>query len=162
MPDTPDWIREALHHAAIGRNSHANSVKAVSGLTAEDSSKRPAKNAHSVWENLWHMVFWQRLLLDGVRGKPVQWADQIGKDFPSADAPESQNAWDDLVAEFAAGVEETQRLAMESDLSATIRGWGEMTAGYALTVAGTHTTYHIAQIIHTRIALGLWPPAEGT
>jgi uncharacterized damage-inducible protein DinB len=161
MTETPQWVRDSIHHAARGTNSHADAVRAVSGLTAEAAAARTHERVHSVWENLWHAVFWQRLLLDGVQGKPVDWRDQIGKDFPSGQAPKSQEEWDKLVAEFSGGVEATQRLAMELDLAQEVPGWSGMTVGYALTIAGTHASYHIGQIIQTRIALGLWLQPEG-
>jgi uncharacterized damage-inducible protein DinB len=158
MTADPDWIREIIQDAARGKNSHADPREAVSGLDMDAVGRQTHDGVHSIWENLWHVVFWQRLLLDGVQGKPVAWVEQIGKDFPPDRAPESKEAWEKLVSALAAGVEETQRLATALDLSTEVPGWGGITVGYALMIAGTHCSYHTGQIIQTRIALRLWPP----
>ena len=132
MVQTPRWIRDAVHDAARGKNSHADSLEAVSGLAAEQAAAKTHEGVHNIWENLWHAVFWQRLLLDGVQGRPVDWKDQIGKDFPSERAPASQEEWDKLVAEFSAGVETTQRLAKELDLAQEVPGWSHPLAWFGI------------------------------
>ena len=155
-----EWVRAMIRDGARGTGSHADVVKAVSGLSLDAVMARPGGVKHNIWQNLWHAVFWQRTVFERYGAEEGKYPKiKLGvEDFPQADAPASQEAWDALLREFTAGVEETERLASEADLSAPLAGWDGITLGYGLHMLGLHAGYHIGQIAQTRMALNLWPP----
>ena len=52
---------------------HLDPMKAISGLTPETARKRPHNNAHSCWELLYHIVIWNDIFLDNIKGNPANW-----------------------------------------------------------------------------------------
>ena len=126
------------------------------GLTLEQVSARPHGAAHSIYEELWHAAMCQKLTLDQDRAALARW--EQATHFPASAAPESQDAWDELVLMFLNYSERAVRLAddetwLESpgadDPSGTWRNTLEWLA--------VHSAYHMGKIVLLRELLGLWP-----
>jgi hypothetical protein len=53
----------------------------LSGLTAEQATRRPKGASHSIYQELWHLVAWQRIVVERDVAAGERWAD------PSVDFP---------------------------------------------------------------------------
>jgi len=149
-------IRRSLH----GKDAHIDPLKALKGLTAEMARKRPSPSSHSCWELLHHIVMWQSVCIDAIKGKEVDWEAAQRKEWPSQERMTDAAQWDNLVAKFERGLEEASQLVERVDLAKPIPAWGDAPTFQVLMVLVQHNSYHIGQIVATRIALGYWPPPK--
>lgn len=130
----------------------------LAGLTLEQVGARPGGAPHSIYEELWHAATWQELTLDGDGAALKRW--EAGEQFPEHPAPESQAAWDELVAGFLGYSERAVRLARdESWLESPETERNSWRVG--LTSLAIHNAYHMGKIVLLRQLLGVWtPPPE--
>ena len=149
-----------LLEAVRGRGTHIDPLKALRGLLPEQARKKPAPDLHSVWETLYHMVFWQNLIFDAVEGKKVDWKAAEGNDWPSREYLAVETNWPDLLAEFEMGLAEAERLVQERELTDSIPSWPKASLAKAFLVLVQHSSYHLGQIVTCRRDLGFWPPSD--
>jgi len=153
-------IPETIKRCLRGRDAHIAPLKALKGLTPEMARKRPSPNAHSCWELLYHIVLWQDVCLDAVRGNNVDWEAAQKKEWPSQKMMSDDTQWGKLVSKFEKGLKEASQLVEQVDLAKPIPAWGGAPTLQVLMVVVQHNSYHIGQIVATRIALGYWPPPK--
>ena len=70
----------------------------LGGLTLKQVGTCPAGAPSSIYEELWHVREWQRLVLEGDEAAYRRW--QEGGKFPLNAAPEDEEAWKALVDKF--------------------------------------------------------------
>ena len=123
----------------------------LSGLTLEQVTQRPGGVSHSIYEELWHVTTWQRIVVERDEVGGEAWLD-----YPS-EPPDREQAWRELVAAFLAGAEQAvawgqspEKLGMEIDPGVTMAD-----ALYSLAV---HNAYHMGKIVAIRQMIGAWPP----
>ena len=73
----------------------AKRERLLSGLTLQQVTLRPEGAAHSIYDELWHLVGYQQSIV--APGEPVS-----GDIYPTS-APEEQKQWRDLVELFLSG-----------------------------------------------------------
>src|SRR5437879_1774677 len=62
-------ILDQLKRAYEGNAWHGPSVReALEGITAEQATKRPLANAHSIWELAHHIAVWESACVSGWKG----------------------------------------------------------------------------------------------
>ncbi len=123
-------------------------ARLLSGLTLEQVGRRVAGASHSIYEELWHLVSWQRVVVEREERTVEQ-----GTDFPR-EQPASQAAWDGLVQAFLDGARRAVECGARAD---TVTGPGETMAD-ALQCLAVHNAYHFGKIAALRQAMGAWPP----
>ncbi len=121
-----------------------------------------------MYEELWHMAFWQQVTHDWISGieTPFPAAPQDG--FPTVLDAEREY-WDALVRRFLKGAEQAAAAARDSTrLEAPVRCPSRpgmpvrvMTVREQLESLGAHNAYHLGRIVFLRQLLGLWPPRSG-
>lgn len=156
MDDTV--MREELVKLLKGGEAHANVEAALSGVSSEFRSVRPAANVHSVWEELEHL----RLAQEDILRYAID-ASWQSPEFPEGYwPPENQTAtdemWEASVNGFLSDLEEFVTLVQDSkvDLTAKIpHGEGRTYLRQVLLVAD-HNGYHLGQIVQARKLLGDW------
>lgn len=150
-------LREALAKLLVKGQAHVAPKKALAGLEPALRGKRPAPEAHSVWEELEHMRLAQedilRYTLDASWKSPA---------FPEGYWPKSTEPtdaeWSESVRRFEADLDQVAALARDTsrDLTAAIpHGEGRTYLRQILLVAD-HNAYHLGQIVQTRKLLGAW------
>ena len=114
--------------------------------------------AHSGWQLLEHLRIAQWDILEFSRNvKHVSPKFPEGY-WPKSAAPADESAWDKSIATFESGLREMIKLVKNprTDLFAKIaHGDGQTILREALVLAD-HNSYHLAQLVDLRRALGVW------
>lgn len=135
---------------------YARRERILSGLTLDQVTRRPSEQTHSIYEELFHTVRWQTMVvrLDKRRNE----IEQGGELYP-AHPPEQEEEWIALVTEFLSGLEKAldwasspEKLAVEVDAGVTM--------GDELHSLAVHNAYHMGKIVALRQLIGAWPPAD--
>ncbi len=154
------WIRQALANGLYGKLAHCDVLKALKGLTAATAKKSPIKNEHSIWDHLFHMVFWHDITMKTIQRQDINWDAIKGTDWLKKDAQLDDKAWNDILATFTQHLIDLKKIAETQDLRQPIEGFDGMPLGKAILVELQHNSYHIGQIVTLRKLQGLWPPPE--
>jgi uncharacterized damage-inducible protein DinB len=155
-----DWIRQAFGDALYGKNAHYDVLKALRGITAEDAKKQPIKNERSIWDHLYHIVFWHEITLKAIEGEELDWKVIEGTDWLPKDAKLTENTWKQLVENFSDHLDKLKEIAEKADFDRLIKGFGNTPLGRGIIIEFQHNAYHIGQIILIRKILGIWPPPD--
>jgi uncharacterized damage-inducible protein DinB len=155
-------LRDKLIASVGGRGEHVAPAVALEGLTAVHAKRRPSRKLATVWDELAHMVFWQDLTLEIVRGGQPQTPEHAADGWPAIPAGRgAAKAWGALRDRFLAGVAELEALARTRDLEAWVGGDAKSTLGELLLGIANHNSYHLGQIVSLRRLLDAWPPPSG-
>lgn len=137
----------------------------LEALDEELAHQAVAGAPHTIYEELWHITFWQQMTLDWVNGMETPMPAHASAGFP-ADAREEWealqgrffqgNALAAAVARDAAQLERKVRCPSMGGAPARI-----MTAREQMENLGAHNAYHFGRIVLLRQMLGAWPPPSG-
>lgn len=130
--------------------------------------QKPNGSPHSIFEELWHVCFWQQVTLDWVSGIETPFPASPADGFPTVLDMEKET-WSQLCSRFFAGVNMAAAAAGEtSRLDQPVRcpsrpGFATriMTVREQLENMGAHNAYHLGRIVLLRQLLGVWPPESG-
>ena len=154
-----ETMKKALKFSLTGKHIHVDPIKALENLTPEMAAKLPVDGEHSCWHILYHIVFWQDLLLEALRrNKEVNWPKD-NKQSWAADISSDEKDWNELVDRFKSGLDEALMMTDDIESQEELPAWPKVPAYQALMVFGQHNAYHIGGIVATRQALGFWPPS---
>jgi uncharacterized damage-inducible protein DinB len=121
----------------------------LSGLTLEQVTLRPEGAAHSIYDELWHLVGYQQSIIEPGGAPP-------GDLYPTA-APEHEDQWHQLVQVFLTGARAAADLGR-----APARLAAEVEPGVSLAdelnCVAVHNAYHFGKIVALRQRIGAWPP----
>lgn len=145
---------------ALDSEGSALSVsKVLRYVSEETASKRFAGFEHTIWEILYHMNYWQNMLLRVAKGEAVDvsyyveaesWLDQkeLMKD----------TKWEREKGRFFDGLEEVEAMLNSSsaDLLRPLPALPDKNAYNVLNSIILHNSYHTGQIVQLRKAAGLW------
>jgi uncharacterized damage-inducible protein DinB len=125
---------------------------AMKGLTPEQAAWRDAKGNHSVGQLAYHLWFWDRRSLMGLKGqKPEAYDGNNDETFDKFDPAH----WDETVKnldQVLTGLENWVETADDAALAQN----AELIAHIS-----THNAYHIGEMILVRKEQGVWNPANG-
>ena len=76
-------FRDKLIASVGGGGAHVAPAVALEELTAAQARRRPSKKLATVWDELAHMVFWQELTLEIVRGGQPQTPEHAADGWPA-------------------------------------------------------------------------------
>jgi uncharacterized damage-inducible protein DinB len=153
-----------LARAIIGSSAFAPPANILQAIPAASAQERLASAPHSIYEEVWHLAYWQNVTLDWVQGKPTPYPEHASAGFPaSIDEP-----WDALRERFLTGTQSAAAIANDTDrlevLVACPRvGAPErrMTVREQLESLAAHNAYHLGRIVLIRQLQGNWPPPDG-
>jgi uncharacterized damage-inducible protein DinB len=109
--------------------------------------------AHTVFQLLNHMVFWQDWVVAWLDG---QKPPSTSGSWRGSDGPATREEWERAVGRFRSGLAELARCAGEGDL---LIKRGRTSPLEMLQTAISHTSYHTGQVVMLRQMLGAWPPS---
>jgi len=139
-------ILRALNDTFARRNwGHRGFLTATRRLSVDEASWRPADGAHTIWQQINHVAYWKRFVLDRLRGRRVRAAQAWPAGGRTVADLRRTLAGCAALHRALRGV--VARLAPET--LATRRGGQHSHAGLLLG-ALAHESYHIGQIMQLR------------
>jgi len=123
---------------------------------------------HTIYAELWHIVYWQQITLDWINGIETPIPAHASSGFPSAEEI-AQEPWAQLCERFFTTIDEAAGHARdEQSLDKLIRcpslpgvPTRTMTIREQLESLAAHNAYHFGRIVLLRQLAGAWPPASG-
>jgi uncharacterized damage-inducible protein DinB len=161
-----------LEKVLSGDSAAAPPAFILEGIPEDMAHRRIGLAPHTMFQELWHITFWQQVSLDWVRGIETPFPAHAAAGFPSeADLRED---WDRLRARFFQGNDEVAGFVRDCHsrnsalLDAPIRCPSRpgdpvrtMSVREQLESLGAHNHYHFGRIVLLRQLLGAWPPPSG-
>jgi uncharacterized damage-inducible protein DinB len=145
----------------------------LEGLTAEQAHRAVEGSPRTIYQELWHVAFWQKISLDWSDGIETPYPAHADAGFPSA-APaagesDSNESWEALCRRFLRDNARASALALDERLlEQTIRCPSRpgqparrMTVREQLENLAAHNAYHLGRIVLLRQLLHAWPPPSG-
>jgi len=140
----------------------------LENLSEELACRRLPGAPHTIYEELWHLAFWQQVTLDWLTGVETPCPEHAALGFPS-DVQTSQERFTDLGRRFLEGA--TRAAAFADDAaglehpircpSPAGKPTRVMTVREQLESLAAHNAYHLGRIVLLRQILGSWPPPSG-
>jgi len=157
-----------LGKALIADSYAAHPAHIVEALLPELAHRPVPSIPHTIYQELWHIVFWQQVTLDWVAGRETPFPVTPFAGFPT-ESDTQRETWDELRQRFIAGAQ--QAAAITSDaahLEKPIRCPSRpgqpvriMSVSEQLESLAAHNAYHLGRIVTLRQLLGAWPPPSG-
>ncbi len=157
-----------LSQALIGESAHAAPARIIAGLTEQQAHQSLPGSPHTIYQELWHMAFWQKMSLGWISRVETPYPDKPSDAFPSA-AQSAAEPWEQLCRRFIEDLKTAATIAEDKTrLSTTVScpsRPGEpvrlMTVQDQLLSWAAHNAYHFGRIVLSRQLLGAWPPPGG-
>jgi uncharacterized damage-inducible protein DinB len=123
---------------------------------------------HTIYQELWHLAFWQQITLDWIAGIETPCPEHAALGFPSKAQTEAE-PWEYLRRRFLAGAQ--QAAAVSQDIprlelpircpSPSAKPTRIMTIREQLESLTAHNAYHLGRIVLLRQLHRAWPPPSG-
>ena len=103
------WIREMILERLHGKHIHIEPIIAVEDLSDTDAMRSISLNDKSIYELLFHIVFWLEYSVDLINGEV--------KDFKKGmDWETDQISWYTLIEKFTKGISNLESIVKNWDL----------------------------------------------
>jgi uncharacterized damage-inducible protein DinB len=157
-----------LEQVLIGDSAHTQPATILEGLPSDAAHRHVAGAPHTIYQELWHIAFWQQVTLDWVRGIETPFPVHASAGFPTAEDLERES-WDQLRQRFLSTSKEAAAAArdagrLETEIRCPSRPGAPvrvMTVREQFESLGAHNAYHFGRIVLLRQLQGLWPPPSG-
>lgn len=155
-----------LAQALIGDSAAAPPAHILEGIAEELAQRKIPFTPHTIYQELWHITFWQQVTLDWINNIETPFPTQPSAGFPGNGEVEP---WDQLCSRFFRGLKLAAAVAGdEKRLPQQIRCPSRpgkpvriMTVREQLESLAAHNAYHFGRIVLLRQLCGAWPPASG-
>ena len=155
-----------LERALIGDSAAAPAAHILEGLNDGLVHGELANVPHTIYDEVWHLAFWQQVTLDWISGVETPYPAKPSHGFP---AKPNTEPWEHLRERFLRGTEKAAAAARDrSRLDAPVRcpsRPGEpvrtMTVREQLESLAAHNSYHLGRIVLLRQLNRAWPPVSG-
>jgi uncharacterized damage-inducible protein DinB len=157
-----------LERSLVSNSAAAPPAHILEGLPADLAHREIPGAPRTIYEELWHITFWQQVTLDWIDGVETPYPEHASEGFP--DKQEIQwESWDalrerffDSVMKAAAATRDAAKLEQviqcPSPPGSPVR---TMTVREQLESLSAHNAYHFGRIVLLRQICGVWPPASG-
>src|ERR1700735_2399840 len=88
-----------LEQVLMGDSAHPPPAAILEGLGSDAAHHQVAAAPRTIYEELWHIAFWQQVTLDWIRGIETAYPVHASDGFPSADDAERED-WERLRERF--------------------------------------------------------------
>ncbi len=158
MPGSSKTLEKAIGSALSGKNAHAATKSLFAGLNWKAAGTRPRGAAHSVFQLLNHMSYWQGWVVKWLDGENPPVPKHASGGWPGSVGPVIPKEWQRAVRAFQNGLAKLERQSREADLLTTR---GKHSRLGMLQAVASHNSYHAGQVVALRQMLGAWPPPSG-
>ncbi|MFP5234477.1 MAG: DinB family protein [Acidobacteriota bacterium] len=157
-----------LEEVLAGESYAAAPGKILEALNDELAHRVPEGAPHSIYEEVWHLAFWQQISLDWIAGVETPYPASPRDGFPTVLDAERET-WNELRERFLGGAAEAAAAARNTaELEKPVRCPSRpeepvrvMSVREQLENLGAHNAYHLGRVVLLRQLLGVWPPPSG-
>ncbi len=159
-----------LARALIGNSAAAPASNILEAIPDALAHAKPTPAVpHSIYEEVWHLAYWQDLTLDWIQGRPTPRPENSTQSFPSESSAASE-PWPALQRRFLTGAESAAAIANDTASLDTVvicpadpaqPRPENMTVREQLESLAGHNAYHLGRVVLLRQLLGIWPPPSG-
>jgi hypothetical protein len=157
-----------LEEILSGDGYAARPAFVLEGLTAEQAHRSVDGAPRNLYQELWHIAFWQKISLDWMGGIETPYPTRAGEGFPSG-AQAGREAWDALCRRFLRDNAQASALAQDQRVLAQLICCPSrpghpvriMTVREQLENLAAHNAYHLGRIVLLRQIIEAWPPPSG-
>jgi uncharacterized damage-inducible protein DinB len=157
-----------LERSLVSNSAAAPPAHILGDLPVGLAHREVAGAPRTIYEELWHIAFWQQMTLDWIDGVESPYPEHAAEGFPTAQAI-TRESWDALRDRFFDGVMKAaaatrdatkleQVIQCPSPPGSPVR---TMTVREQLESLTAHNAYHFGRIVLLRQICGAWPPASG-
>jgi uncharacterized damage-inducible protein DinB len=157
-----------LAKALISTSAFAPPKNILQAIPESAAHEKPATAlgaaAHSIYDEVWHMAYWQEISLDWIEGKPTPVPVHASEGFPT----DISEPWNSVHDRFLAGTQNAAAIANDIDRLEIVVACPNvdapqrrMTIHDQLVSLAAHNAYHLGRIVLLRQLLNLWPPPDG-
>ena len=154
-----------LEQAILGDSAAAPATHILEGLTDDLIHRKLPNVPHTIYDELWHLAFWQQMTLDWISGIETPYPTTPSDGFPS----NTTETFDHLCARFLQTGEQACVAARDTArLDQPVRCPSRpgnpvriMSVRDQLISLAAHNAYHLGRIVLLRQLLQAWPPASG-
>ena len=157
-----------LARALAGDSYAAPPAHILEGLGGELVHRPLAQVPHTIYQELWHIAFWQQLTLDWIDGIETPYPAQPSNGFPSAVQTDGES-WEQICQRFLGASQRAaaitgdaekmeQMIRCPSRPGAPVRS---MSVREQLESLVAHNAYHLGRIVLLRQLGQRWPPPSG-
>lgn len=147
-------LSKAIARALSGKGAHIDPRNIFVGLDWRVTGTRREHVAHSLFQLLNHLVFWQDWVVSWLDGKKLP---STSNSWRGTEGPAGREEWEQAVRRFRSGLDELARRSREPD---PLSKRGKTTRLEMLQTVAAHNSYHAGQVILLRRILGTWPPTS--
>ena len=158
MTNDRNVFRQTISKALSGKDAHVEAGKALAGLDWNLAGARPDGVPHSLFQLTNHMIYWQEWAVKWLDGKKPKAPKHAVASWPGRVSPASRGEWEQTVLRFRNALKALNRCSREADV---LSKRGKMTRLEMLHLIGSHTSYHVGQVVFLRQLLAAWPPPSG-
>ncbi len=157
-----------LQQALMGDSAAVPPAHILEGLASALAHRAIEGAPHTIYQELWHITFWQQITLDWVNGIETPFPEHASAGFPTQDDTDGE-PWNQLCQRFLRGNRQAAALAGdETRLERPIRCPSRpgqpiriMSVREQLESLAAHNAYHFGRIVLLRQIGGAWPPPSG-
>jgi uncharacterized damage-inducible protein DinB len=154
-----------LAKALISTSAFAAPASILESIAEDAVHSRPSPLVpHSIYAEVWHMDFWQKISFDWIEGKLTPVPEHASEGFPA----DTSEPWDSLRSRFLNGIQYGAAISNDLDLLGKVVACPiigdenrKMTVHDQLVSLAAHNAYHLGRIVLLRQLLGIWPPPSG-
>ena len=144
------------HWTGLLEGEYAERKKILADLTLEQVNRRLSPQSHSIYDELWHLVQWQNIVVN--QEEPLY--DETGRQGPPYPIYPAQPLndlaeWNTLVDTFFHGLAQAYERTRTPEQLRQENAAGTTMAD-ALHSLAVHNAYHFGKIVALRQLMGLW------
>lgn len=143
-----------------GKENHLHPLQVLANCNWEIVGQRPGFAPHTIYQILYHIIYWQDLFLERIAGVTANSPEKPSPGWPGADAPADEAAWNQAVEAFNRGFQQAMQLASTRKLDEILPTFRGFTVGESIVFLAQHNNHHFGQIITLCQVLGSWPASE--
>jgi uncharacterized damage-inducible protein DinB len=157
-----------LAEALTGESAHAAPSHILQALPDECVHRAVPGATHTIYQELWHLAFWQQMTLDWISDVETPYPAKPTDPFPS-EAQAAAEPWPELCKRFLEGAKRAAEAASDTGrLDVMVRCPSRpghavrlMSVRDQLISLAAHNAYHFGRVVVLRQILGTWPPPSG-